>query len=165
MNRWHQHYLSPALLVCCAVFFDLIVRFPYFQRMLFPDAFIYFLSVLFEISFILIFLRLAKKSALAGRLFLLIYFFGAAACYTFYIYFKDLPGVNTFSYMFLEPEDFFGIAGDGINIWCLLASSAIVAAVWRPVKFFLRDIQPCPNRTIVILAVLLASTTAILIPA
>lgn len=150
LDRKNLPSMIPVLFVCGIVLFDYIIRFSYFNRMLFPDAFIYSLSILFEASIILIFLRFAGKSALAGYLFLLVYLLGLAATSAFYVYFKTLPGVNTFSYMYLEPEDFFGIAGDGINIWYLLLTIGALVALWRPVKLFMSGNTPCSNRLLLL---------------
>ncbi len=153
-DRKNLRSMIPFLFVFGVVLLDHIIRLSYFDRMLFPDALVYSLSIFFEAAVILIFLRLAGTSALSGYLFLTVYLFGSVATYTFYVYFKALPGVNTFSYMFLEPEDFFGIAGDGINIWYMLLATVILAAIWRPVKRFMAVNTPCSNRALAIALVI-----------
>ena len=162
LDRKYFQSMIPILFVCGIVLFDYIIRYSYFNRMLFPDAFFYSLSILFEVSVILVFLRIAGRSALFGYIFLVVYLFGLVATSTFYVYFKTLPGVNTFSYMYLEPEDFFGIAGDGVNFWYMLLATAILVAIWRPVKVFMSGNSPCSKRVLVVALITIFAGGALL---
>ncbi len=96
----------PLILVLFCTVLDMIVRHQYFRSAMVTDLWVYILSVAFEISAWLIVIRIAAKRRAAGYVFLFLYVFAFLATYTFYAYFKALPGINTFCTCFLCPRTF-----------------------------------------------------------
>jgi len=152
----------PVLLVVFGALLDMLVRFQYFRRIQYSDFSIYLVSILFEIAFCVVCLRLARRFAVAGYIFLFLYVFSFLATYTFYGYVRALPGVNAFSYMFLVPEDFFGIAGDGLNPLYILIALGCFALLWFTARKILAGNFLPSNRTTAYAGVALISTAAIL---
>ncbi len=152
----------PLILVLFCTVLDMIVRHQYFRSAMVTDLWVYILSVAFEISAWLIVIRIAAKRRAAGYVFLFLYVFAFLATYTFYAYFKALPGINTFSYMFLVPEDFFGIAGDGFNPWYLLVAIGFFAGLWFAAKKMISADAKPSNRVVVAAVVLCLLSGAVL---
>jgi glucan phosphoethanolaminetransferase (alkaline phosphatase superfamily) len=134
----------PVLIVLAVTTVDLAFRLPYF-RLTLTDCIIYSLSILYDIAILTLFFRIGRRSVIASYLLVLVYIFALLTSYTFYIYFKAMPGINTFSYLFLEPGDFFGIAADGSNPWYWLIAIALLAASWYPFKRWMQARQAQPR--------------------
>lgn len=152
----------PILLVLFGTMIDMIVRHQHFRSTMVTDLWVYMLSVAFEIAAWLIVIRIAAKRPMIGYVFLFLYVFSFFATYTFYAYFKALPGINTFSYMFLVPEDFFGIAGDSINLWYILIAIGFFTGLRFAAKKMISTEAKPSNRVVIAAAVLCILSGAVL---
>jgi glucan phosphoethanolaminetransferase (alkaline phosphatase superfamily) len=148
----------PAILVLLVTAVDLTLRLPYL-RLTVTDRIIYSLSIVYDIAVLTLFLRLGKRSVTASYLFVVVYIGALLTSYTFFLYFKALPGVNTFSYLFLEPEDFFGIAADGSNPWYWLIAVAGLAGLWFPFRQWMHERRPQPRWLTITALVLVVGLT------
>ncbi|MDP2982810.1 MAG: sulfatase-like hydrolase/transferase [Candidatus Latescibacter sp.] len=125
------------------------MRHSYFRMFILEDIGIYLISILFEISFILTLITLFRRSLVPCYIFSLVYLFSIIGSYAFYMLCRAMPGVNTFSYMFLDTRDFFKITGDGLNIWTLGILAAFFIAAWFLLKKFLSGFI-LPSRKIIV---------------
>jgi glucan phosphoethanolaminetransferase (alkaline phosphatase superfamily) len=154
--------LLPVLMVVCGTVLDGIIRFSYFRRMVYSDFSIYLVSILFEISLCVICLKIARRFKAAGYIFLFLYIFGYLGPYSFYMYVQALPGVNTFSYMFLVPQDFFGLAGDGLNPFYILIAAVCFVLLWIVIQRILARNIESSNRTVAYAGVVLVIAGVVL---
>ena len=65
----------------------------------------------------------------------LTYSFGLFSSWSFFTYFKTLPGVFAFSYLFSEPADFLSLMGSGVSFYKIAAILA-VGFTWAFAAYF-----------------------------
>lgn len=126
--------ISAVLLVIIA---DLIIRSRYLSSFSSGDYFFYAVSFFYEILFVSISLMLFKRYAVVSSVLIILYMITVYMSYTFYSYFNTLPGINTFSFLFLSPSNSLGILSDGISVPPIL----ITASLATTSIYFLRKIR------------------------
>jgi glucan phosphoethanolaminetransferase (alkaline phosphatase superfamily) len=127
---------------------DLSFRFSYFKTLAPIDFVFYTISIVFELSMIVVILSILLKNARWRYIFLLFYLTCILGSYAFYSYFKTLPAVHTFTYMFREPVEFFTFSlGDG-NYLYLLAAVVISFILRFLLSHFIKKMS-IPSRKVV----------------
>ena len=152
----------PVLVICSIALMDVLIRHWYFRRLILADIGIYLLSIVFEISCIIVMYTLLRRSVVASYIFSIIYLFSIIASYAFYFYSRAMPGVNTFSYIFLDTRDFFKIAADGLSIWTAAVIAVFFTGAWFLLKKFLSRFTPPSRNVVFVFAFLLLSTGFVL---
>ncbi len=108
---------------------DLQIRNNYLSQFSFNDVFFYIISFISELLLLLILFSLFDKQKILAGLLISIYLTVIITSYSFYFYFNTLPGINTFAFLFLSPENSISIINDGISIFQLITIVGIIAIV------------------------------------
>jgi glucan phosphoethanolaminetransferase (alkaline phosphatase superfamily) len=143
---------------------DFLFRFSYFKTLSLLDFTCYVFSIFFELSAIVVILATFLKTALRKYIFFLSYVICILGSYAFYSYFKTLPAVHTFTYMFREPVEFFTFAfGDG-NYLYLFFAAAISVIIWFPLSPFIKKTGVPSRNALRAARINLCVTAALLLP-
>lgn len=108
---------------------DLQIRNNYLSQFSFTDMFFYIISFISELLLILILFSLFDKQKILAGLLISIYLIVIITSYSFYFYFNTLPGINTFAFLFLSPENSISIINDGTSIFQLITIVGIIAII------------------------------------
>jgi glucan phosphoethanolaminetransferase (alkaline phosphatase superfamily) len=157
-----RNITAPLLFICCITLIDILLRHSYFRMMILEDIGVYLVSILFELSFVIVFLALLGRSLIICYLFSLVYLFSIIASYAFYTYSRAMPGVNTFSYIFLDTRDFFKIAGDGLSFWTIGIIVVFFVGAWFLLKKFFPRFEPPTRKILIVFSILLLATGLVL---
>lgn len=131
---------------------DLLLRFAFLRNLKWQRIGIYGLTFAYEVlaaTLLVIFLsamcrrvRLAKVARVLLLGIVIGYSFLLFASWGFFLYYKTLPGVLAFSYLWEEPQDFFNIITSTARLWHGLIFAGFVALIY----YLLRRVIDHPTR-------------------
>jgi len=123
---------------------DVAVRWTFLSDLTPSQVAVYVGSIALELLVLIVLIAsitrekyLVRKTGLKAWLLALglVYSFGLFSSWSFFTYFKTLPGVFAFSYLFSEPEDFLSIMGSGVQ-WYKVAAILGAGFLWAGLAYF-----------------------------
>ena len=134
-------FLIPIIIVIV----DLSFRYGTLRQFSAEDIFFYCLSFVYETHLLLLLMLLLRRYTIFPTLVLGLYLCVITASYAFYSYFRTLPGINTFSFIYSSPQNSISILQLGINyFYFTLLVLFIVGAIIGFIK--LKTYAPEMNR-------------------
>lgn len=127
-NRLPPKIMAGILVLIFAVT-DILIRRTYIAEFSFEDEVVYSVSLIFEYLLLFCALSVYCRKRVAGSILLFLYIVLVFCSYSFLFYFHTLPGINTFSFLFLSPRNSLSLAYDGLNLFNLLIGIAVFTAL------------------------------------
>lgn len=147
-------FVTTAIAVLSIFLFDFVIRYNYLTtEMSGKDTFFYILSALFEFALLSFLLTLRIKNILLIP-FIIFYVFIIAGSYGFYTFFNTLPGINTFAFMFLTPQNSYTLFVDSLSVLNVSLILLTIAATSYTVIKFRKRIQFPNNKIRIVILVL-----------
>ncbi|NUN10775.1 MAG: sulfatase-like hydrolase/transferase [Ignavibacteriaceae bacterium] len=156
--RAYAAYLLPVFVIL----FDILFRTAVLKEFSNDDYFFYGVSVIYEILIFVLIFKALKYNKYLPSILTLLYIVVSASAFAFYSYFRTLPGINTFSFIFASPANSIAIVKAQLNpLYLFIALALSAGVIYSAVKY--KDLIVAPGKKVTVILFLFFVTLTLIL--